>query len=330
VDVIVVELENSDGVAGLGFSYVLGGGGALALRAVQDQIGAFVTGKELIAPRALWTRIVDSFNRTGRGVNLIGLAALDVAVWDLHSKSRGLPLSVALGGYARLTPVYGSGGFNASQRPEEASDIALAHASRGFTAVKPRVSGKPQDQALLLKVRASLGSDTHVMLDANEKCDLTSAFRLMNIGRDIGALFIEEPLPANAFSAYKALCKAATLPIATGEHLQDIKQFGLLAADRVASVLQPDLALVGGLTPILDIAIMAESLGISVSPHFLPGLFVHVAAASRSITWLEDFPLLEPLFEGWATMSKAGSLEPSPAAGHGLTLSEYGAKLLKD
>jgi hypothetical protein len=57
-----------------------------------------------------------------------------------------------------------------------------------------------------------------------------------------------------------------------------------------------------------------------VSPHFLPGLFVHVAAVSPAIVWLEQFPLLEPLFDGWPQLSPDGTMSPRDVTGHGLTM----------
>jgi L-alanine-DL-glutamate epimerase-like enolase superfamily enzyme len=59
-----------------------------------------------------------------------------------------------------------------------------------------------------------------------------------------------------------------------------------------------------------------------VSPHFLPGLFAHVAAAAPALRWLEEFPLLEPLFEGWPGIDANGMMIASPAPGHGLSLNE--------
>ena len=64
---------------------------------------------------------------------------------------------------------------------------------------------------------------------------------------------------------------------------------------------------------------IAEAFGIEVSPHFLPGLFVHLAAAAPNLTWLEDFPLLEPLFAGWPAMEN-GTLAMRDTPGHGLSL----------
>jgi L-alanine-DL-glutamate epimerase-like enolase superfamily enzyme len=87
-------------------------------------------------------------------------------------------------------------------------------------------------------------------------------------------------------------------------------------------VIQPDLAMVGGLTPVLEIATLAEAFDAIVSPHFLPGLFAHVAAAAPALRWLEEFPLLEPLFDGWPGIDANGAMIASAAPGHGLTLSQ--------
>jgi L-alanine-DL-glutamate epimerase-like enolase superfamily enzyme len=88
--------------------------------------------------------------------------------------------------------------------------------------------------------------------------------------------------------------------------------------ERLIGVVQPDLAMAGGLTPILDVASLADAFGISVSPHFLPGLFVHVAAAAPAVSWLEEFPLLEPLLEGWPDLQTDGTMTPRVSDGHGL------------
>lgn len=327
VDVIVVELTDSDGATGLGFSYVLGGGGDLALRAAEAQLARFVRGQTLAPPRAQWKKIAQSFNRTGLGPNLIGLAAVDVACWDLHAKRMNVPLGVAMGGQIRATPVYGSGGFNVVQSASEAAAVAEAQAQRGLSAVKPRVAGIKKDADVLSAVRTAVGERTHIMADANEKCDLASAQWLMALARDHGLLFVEEPLPASALSGYRMLGNAG-VAIATGEHLQGLRDFTGLISEGIVSVVQPDLAMIGGLTPSLDLAIVAESFDVSVSPHFLPGLFAHLAAASSAVRWLEEFPLLEPLFDGWPEIAKDGTMRALSAPGHGLVLTSRARGML--
>ncbi|MBR0874143.1 mandelate racemase/muconate lactonizing enzyme family protein [Bradyrhizobium tropiciagri] len=328
VDVIIVKLRDADGADGLGFSYVLGGNGKLALLAAEEQLARFVRDRSVAPPRATWRSIGSSFNRMGHGPNLIGLAAIDVAIWDLHARRNGVPLGVAMGGERRAVPVYGSGDFNTQQTPEQAAEAATAHVARGLRAVKPRVAGATKDAKVIAAVRAAVGDEVALMADANEKCDLVTARRLLQLARGNGLLFVEEPLPWSLAAAYAQLGAAGTMTIAAGEHAQDQRQLLAMMQSGVLGVVQPDLAMIGGLTPALDICVMAEALGAAVSPHFLHGLFAHLAAASPAVTWLEDFPLLEPLFDGWPEIS-SGCIAITPSTGHGLRLSGLSEHLLK-
>jgi L-alanine-DL-glutamate epimerase-like enolase superfamily enzyme len=321
VDLVIVDLVDSDGATGLGFTYVIGGSGSAAvLASAQEQLERCVAGQPIIPPAALWRRITAGFNRTGLGPNLVAVAAIDVAAWDLEARRRGVPLAAAMGGVARAVAVYGSGGFNAAQTPAEAAATAERHSARGYRAVKPRVRGARSDAALLDAVRAIVPDHVHLMADANEKCDLASARWLLACARDLGLLFVEEPLPAAALEGYRALTLGGGTAVATGEHLQGRGAFLPFIQEHLAAVMQPDLAMAGGLTPILEIAALCDAFDVGVSPHFLPGLFVHLAAASPAVTWLEDFPLVEPLFEGWPEMKADGTLEPRSSPGHGLAL----------
>ena len=320
VDVIVVDMTDKDGAIGLGFSYVLAGGGEVVLAAARAQLQRHVINQPAIPPRALWRRIAAGFNRAGLGPNLLALAAIDVAAWDLDARRRGVPLGVALGGELRPVPVYGSGAFTATQSPAAAAEAARAHAARGLRAVKPRMRGAREDAGVLAAVRAALPAGVHVMADANEKCDLLAARWLLAAARDQGVLFVEEPLPASAVEGYRALAASGGAAMATGEHLQGRAAFLPFITEGIAAVVQPDLAMAGGLTPMLEICTLCEAFDVAVSPHFLPGLFVHLAAASPVVTWIEEFPLLEPLFDGWPALSAGGTLTPGSAPGHGLAI----------
>jgi len=215
------------------------------------------------------------------------------------------------------------------QSASDAAAVAEAQALRGLSAVKPRVAGIKKDADVLSAVRTAVGERTHIMADANEKCDLASAQWLMALARDHGLLLVEEPLAANALNGYRMLRDAAGVAIATGEHLQGQRDFTGLISDGIASVVQPDLAMIGGLTPSLDLAIVAEAFDVAVSPHFLPGLFAHLAAASSAVRWLEEFPLLEPLFDGWPEIGKDGTMSASAAPGHGLALTGKARGMLR-
>jgi L-alanine-DL-glutamate epimerase-like enolase superfamily enzyme len=321
VDVVIVTLTDSDGATGLGFTYVLGGsGGDVVLLAARAQLEQHLLGKPVMPPAALWRQIAATFNRTGPGPHMVALAAIDVAAWDLEARRRNIPLAVALGGTSRAVPVYGSGGFTAGQAPADAAATAAAHARRGLGAVKPRVRGDRADLTMIDAVRDAVPHDVQVMVDANEKCDPASARWLLAAARDRGVLFVEEPLPASMLDGYRALAASGGAAIAAGEHLQGRAAFLPYLSEHLVSVIQPDLAMAGGLTPILEIATLADGFGVAVSPHFLPGLFVHAAAACPAVIWLEEFPLLEPLFEGWPALTAGGTMAPAETPGHGLVL----------
>jgi len=320
IDVVLVELTDSDGATGLGFAYVIGGvGGEVVLAAARSAIERLVLNQALVPPQSLWRRVLASFNRSGLGPNMVALAAIDVAAWDMEARRRGVPMGVAMGGAPRAVPVYGSGGFTPNQSPQEAADTALAHVARGLSGVKPRVRGSSGDAALMGAVRAALPREVQVMFDANEKCDLIRARRLLAEARSHGALFVEEPLPAYALAGYRSLAPGP-VALAAGEHLQGRSAFLPFLSEGLVELIQPDLSMAGGLTPVLEIATMAEAFDVSMSPHFLPGLFVHVACVSPSVTWLEEFPLLESLFEGWPELGPNGLLKPREVPGHGLSV----------
>ena len=320
VDVIVVDLEDSLGNTGTGFSYVLGGGGRAVLASARDMLERMVEGTELVPPQVLWRRLASSLNRLGRGIGYVAIAAIDVAMWDLHARRLGQPLVTALGGVPRTLPVYGSGGFGPTQDPEAAAERALHYASMGCRAIKLRVSGQPADEPRILKVAEALPADVGIMADANEKCDLLQASWLLHVLADVKALWLEEPLPSSNVNGYSMLARNSRVPLATGEHHQGLEELTPLMSE--VSVVQPDLAMMGGITECLRVAQVAGHCGLVVTPHFLPALFIHLAGAATAIGWMEDFPLLEPLFDTPVEMDSEGNLSPPGELGHGLKWAE--------
>jgi L-alanine-DL-glutamate epimerase-like enolase superfamily enzyme len=322
VDIVVVELEDAQGRTGWGFSYVLAASGVGAARAAQRFLEDLVVGVKLTHPEVLHRRATASMNRTGKGLLQIGLAAVDVALWDLYAKILDLPLGTAMGGTPRRVPVYGSGGLRAGQDPGEAAEACRKYVDHGIKLVKPRVSGVPSDKLLLAAVREAVGDLVYVAADANEKCTAANADWLMRVARDYELLFVEEPLPAHDLAGHRALSRSGGPALATGEHLQGLQQALPYMVDGICGIMQPDLAMMGGLTACLNVARFAEALGIEIAPHFLPNLFVHLAAVSPAVTWLEDFPVLEPLFGSPPTFNSSGYLDLPLVPGHGLELAE--------
>ncbi|MGE4013809.1 MAG: mandelate racemase/muconate lactonizing enzyme family protein [Alphaproteobacteria bacterium] len=318
VDVVVVDLEDANGVIATGFTYGLRGGGTVIKAAAEDLCARLVIGQAADEPLVLFRQLAGSLNRLGRGVYFMAIAAIDMAVWDLHAKQRGIPLYQAMGGRARAVPVYGSGGYTANQAPEAAVAQALKHVQQGFPAVKLRLAGERADIARMQAVRAALPAEIDLMVDTNEKCDLNRALWLARECAELGVLWLEEPLPALDYAAHAQLARSSPVSIATGEHLQGCVEVMPLLQANACSVIQPDLAAIGGLSETLRVCQQAEFFGVTVSPHFLPALFIHVACAAPNVTWLEDFPLLEPLFKISVKIDAKQRMSPGDAPGHGM------------
>ena len=297
---------------------MLGGGGATVVAACRDLLDRFVAGQDPVPPPALWRRLAGSLNRLGRGTGYLAIAAIDLAAWDLHARRLGEPLGLALGGEARTLPVYGSGGFGPAQDADAAVARALEYAEIGCTAVKLRAAGNHNDIERMHAVRDALPHGVDIMVDATEKLDLARAKWLANECAEINTLWLEEPLPAGDVNGFRALAATSPVPIATGEHHQGAAELAPLLDARAVAVVQPDLAMMGGITECLRVARLAEHFGIVVSPHFLPALFVHVAAAAPAVRWLEDFPLLEPLFIDLVEIDGTGDMTMPATPGHGM------------
>ena len=318
VDVLTVMLTDDAGQTGFGMSYVLGGADDLPLAAARTLCDRFVTGRTAAHPIPMWREMRRAMGRTGIGPYGTAQAAIDVALWDRYARTLGVPLGVALGGSPRRVPVYGSGSFTANQSPQEAAARATAYAATGVRAVKVRVAGTPADAALMAAVVAAV--DLPVFADANEKCTPLTAARLVRDAADAGIAFVEEPLPSGDLAGYRALARTSAVPLATGEHLGSRAEAAPFLTESLCALMQPDLQALGGLTPCLALAQFAEACNVEIAPHVFPGLFVHLAAAAPNLTWLEDFPLFEPLFDGLPQMTPDGTLGMRDVAGHGLTL----------
>ena len=321
VDIIAATVRDTDGVEGLGFSYVIGGGGAVVAQLAQAQATRFLDNATLKTPDAHWAEIKKSFNRTGDGPNLLALAALDVALWDLTARRNNEPLARTLGGELEPVPVYASGGFGPNDPPEASAELAASYIEAGYAGVKPRVNARNDDEAMLRAVRDAIGPNARLMADANEKGHAESAQRLLATASDYGVDFIEEPLPFDDIHGYRRLAAAHyKTAVAAGEHLQGLDRFTVRLDDGLVGVIQPDLAMAGGLTPCLAVARMAASQNILVAPHFLPGLFVQLAGSFGGRLLLEEFPIVEEAFDGWPERRPDGTLCARDCAGHGLVL----------
>ncbi|MDB5537402.1 MAG: mandelate racemase, partial [Devosia sp.] len=113
------------------------------------------------------------------------------------------------------------------------------------------------------------------------------------------------------------LSEHTSLPIAVGESLYSVSHFREYLQRHAASVIQVDVGRIGGITPWLKVAHMAECFNIVVSPHFLMELHVSLCAAVPNARWVEYIPQLDDLTTERMTIQN-GKARPSDAPGLGI------------
>lgn len=323
VDLLRTTVTTDDGASGTGFTYALTGGAEALHAMLTGLVRDLVVGARLDEWPQHWHRIADRTRRLGRGVALPALSGADIAVWDLRARRAEQPLYRFLGAHTDRVPVYGSGRSTHAMSVEELVEGAQAYVDEGYDAIKLRVGARraEEDVERVRAVREKLGDGLRIMVDANERLDLPTALWLARRLDELGVHWLEEPLPADDVAGHAHLAATGGVPIAVGEHLHGRFEFANYLRAGAASILQPDVPLVGGVTEWLRISAVAEVFGAVLTPHFLPELHVHLAAAVPNCTTVEHFPLIDDVLQETLTIND-GVATPPDRPGHGMRWDE--------
>ncbi|MFC9843226.1 mandelate racemase/muconate lactonizing enzyme family protein [Streptomyces sp. NPDC060223] len=312
-ETIFVDLATDDGLAGIGYSYTIGTGGSSVLALLNDHLLPALPGQDARNVEALWQQLFARTRATAVGaITSLALAAVDTALWDLRCKRAGEPLWRLAGGHRQEIPLYDTEGGWLHLSTEDLVKSALAARDAGWAGVKIKV-GKPhpaEDVERLRAVREAVGPTLHIMTDANQSQTLSSAVRLASALEPHGPFWFEEPMPADDVSGHAKLARATNVPIAVGETLYSLGQFRQYLEAGAASVVQVDAARVGGITPWLKVAHLAEAYNVMVCPHFLMELHVSLAAAVPNGLYVEYIPQLRAVTRTELTVRDGRAVAP--------------------
>jgi L-alanine-DL-glutamate epimerase-like enolase superfamily enzyme len=330
----IVTITDSDGAAGTGYSYTIGTGGSSVMRLLADHLVPRLIGKDADRIEALWRELEFATHATTIGaISALALAAIDTALWDLRCKRQRLPLWIAAGGAADRRPLYTTEGGWLHIDEKALVEDALAAREQGFMGSKVKI-GRPraaEDYRRLAAVRSALGPDYEIMTDANQGFALDEAIRRAGRFADLDLAWIEEPLPADDCEGHVRLCQAVTTPIAVGESLYSIRHFREYMARGACSIVQVDVARIGGITPWLKVAHAAEAFDMPVCPHFLMELHASLVCAVQNGKYVEYIPQLDELTTSRLKIEKGMALAPSaPGIGVEWDLDKVKAKSLAE
>jgi L-alanine-DL-glutamate epimerase-like enolase superfamily enzyme len=230
------------------------------------------------------------------------IAGIDTAACDLMACRAGLPLWRWLGGRDPQVAVYASG-INPTQPLRTVERMR----AQGFTAFKLKVGfGLEADLANLRELRAALGGEAPLMIDANQAWTPGEALCQANSLAACRPLWLEEPIAADQpWDAWQRLADACAVPLAAGENLRGDAAFDAALRSRALRFVQPDVGKWGGVTGCLRVARQAQAAGSSYCPHWLGGAIglmasLHLKAAAGGAGWVEIDANPNPLREAFA------------------------------
>jgi len=293
-DVLVIRIRTDVGLTGIGEvssqSYVCK---AIfeAPRSAERRHGLayLLRGANPLDVEGLWHRMYYHTSRYGRrGAALHAISGADLALWDVRGKALGKPVYELLGGPHRYSiRAYASYLFGAT--PQETADLAHQAVDLGLTAVKfgwgPFGKDLATDLAHVEAARRAIGDQHDLMIDAGCSLTINSALDRARRLAPLKISWLEEPLSQDDLKGYAALCPESPVPIAGGEGettrwgFEDLIERGL-------HVIQPDVAICGGLTVAREASSLAEFAGRRCVPHcFSTG--INLAA---SLHWMSTCP----------------------------------------
>ncbi|MEK0084404.1 mandelate racemase/muconate lactonizing enzyme family protein [Benzoatithermus flavus] len=294
----IVRLYDRDGAVGTGYSYTIGTGGSSVVRLIRDHLAPMLIGRDADMIEDIWRALLFRMHATWPGaVTSLALAAIDTALWDLRCRRAELPLYVLAGGAQERVPAYTTEGGWLQLSVDELVEEALEAKERGFKGAKLKI-GKPgvaEDVARVAAVREAVGSAFELMVDANQGLTPDQALRRARALEELDLAWLEEPLPADDVAGHARLAAATRIPLAVGESLYSPGQFKEYLVREACGVVQVDVARIGGITPWLKVAHLAETFGLPVAPHFLMELHVSLAAAVPNGRWVEHIPQLDEI-----------------------------------
>ncbi len=294
---VLVTLETDAGLAGEGLCFSLNGRRLDVLLATVRSFEPLIVGAEVAGEAFLCEAEAELMFFGHSGIAAIGLAPLDMALWDLRGKAAGQNVARMLGSETVAVPAYASGGLRLSASVDELQAEAAAVLGQGYRALKMSLgkADPAEDVARVRAVREAVGPETMLMADANQQLTVERAIRLGGLLEEFGLAWIEEPLPYRDHAGEAAVAAALRTPVASGEtEYQD----GMAEMLRLGSadILMPDLQRMAGPTGLLRVARRAHAAGVTVSPHLFTEMSLALAAALPNVLVLEHMPWFRPLY----------------------------------
>ena len=320
---VVAEISTDQGIRGLGYSLVFGGGGAEAVHAyLEARLKPALLGEDPLQIGRLWEKMfrLDMGIRK-QGVAGYALSALDIGLWDIAGKAANLPLYKLWGAVSDRIPAYGSGGW-AKYSVADLVGEAENYAAQGCRYYKMKIHHPDPrvNRERVATVKKALGDGVRMMVDVNQRLDVAGNQRQAAMLEEFDLVWYEEPVLADDHAACAEVARSIRIPVATGENHYTRYEFSDLIERRAARYLMPDVCRACGFSETLKIGQLAAAHQVALSPHLIHELSIHVVGALAN-GFLVEYANWAPsgLFEE-LPVCQDGQIRIAERPGHGVSL----------
>ncbi len=302
---IFCSVEADDGTVGWGEAYAIPRRERGIVEFIKS-LGEMLKTLTDASPQNFRNNVTGWFDEGHLSIDLSSAAsALEVALWDIRGKQAGKPVCDLLGNVVRRSvPLYAN---MDPLTPDDSIDClverCVAIKQQGFTALKIYpMEYAPLDQATecVRRVRQAIGDDTRLLLDIWALDDAQYALEAAHAFAPFDPFWFEEPIAGERFDDMAEIRRSIDMPIVTGERQMGMHHFRTVLDKQAADILNPDIVGAGGILEMIEIARMADSYDVLVSPHCWNSTIVGTAAMVHTCAVLpnaligEYFPQYAP------------------------------------
>ena len=287
----VLTIETDDGVSGHSFLGSSRQGADAHAGPLLEFLKPNLMGRNPLDIGAIWKEMW----KQNRSVSTNSIGAVDVALWDIAGKVAGLPIHRLLGTCRDSVPAYSSTAWHPTA--EEYADEAMHFQSLGWLAHKIHPEGKPKkDIEIAEAVREAVGDDMVLMLDSMWSYGYEDALRVGRAIEELDFFWYEDPLVEEDIYNYVKLKSKLDIPIMSTEYAPG-RLYGMAQwiQSYATDILRGDVAVTGGITPLIKIAHIAEGFGMKCEIHHGGNSLnnvanLHVTMAVSNCDYYEVFP----------------------------------------
>jgi galactonate dehydratase len=346
-NLIFVKVETDAGIHGWGEAYSQYDRDT-AVMAQLNALGPYLVGRSPFDIKHFTQFAFDDYAARRGSVELFcAISGIEQAMWDIVGKATQQPVYNLLGGkYREKIRVYANGWSYGMKEPADYARAAEKVVKQGFTAMKfdplpsPWRTWIPKEHekraiSVVKAIRDAVGPDVDLLIEQHRRLAPMHAIRLDKQLAEFDLYWMEESCQAEFPDELAQIRREIGVPVVIGEATYTKTGFRPLLEKRSADILNPDVACVGGILELKEIAAMAESFLVAMSPHNYNSTLVALASTVHASATMPNFIITEyflPFVDFCDTISpnqlkpKNGYIDLPTAPGLGIDVDEEALK----